>query len=108
MAVVVKYVVERNGVERMTFTTKKEADAYDKMLDIAESLEVILGKVDVPLSEQQIESLALEMAKSKDDFMNVLKGSKDAINKPASAKTKKDTTNVADLKNSTDTDKAAS
>ncbi|HCP97002.1 MAG TPA: damage-inducible protein YebG, partial [Pseudoalteromonas sp.] len=33
MAVVVKYVVERNGVERMTFTTKKEADAYDKMLD---------------------------------------------------------------------------
>ena len=30
MAVVVKYVVERNGVERMTFTTKKEADAYDK------------------------------------------------------------------------------
>ena len=58
MAVVVKYVVERNGVERMTFTTKKEADAYDKMLDIAESLELMLEKVDVPLSEQQIESLA--------------------------------------------------
>lgn len=44
MAVVVKYVVERNGVERMTFTTKKEADAYDKMLDIAESLELMLEK----------------------------------------------------------------
>ena len=78
MAVVVKYVVERNGVERMTFTTKKEADAYDKMLDIAESLEMMLEKVDVPLSEQQIESLALEMAKEKDQFMAVLKGAKEA------------------------------
>ncbi|OUS74619.1 damage-inducible protein YebG [Pseudoalteromonas sp. A601] len=101
MAVVVKYVVERNGVERMTFTTKKEADAYDKMLDIAESLEVMLEKVDVPLSEQQIESLALEIAKSKDDFINVLKGAKEPVSKPA-AKTKKDTANVADLKNAED------
>jgi dsDNA-binding SOS-regulon protein len=88
MAVVVKYVVERNGVERMTFTTKKEADAYDKMLDIAESLELMLEKVDVPLSEQQVESLALEIAKRKDDFMAVLKGGKEPIAK-APAKSKK-------------------
>ncbi|MBB1332931.1 YebG family protein [Pseudoalteromonas sp. SR44-5] len=100
MAVVVKYVVERNGVERMTFTTKKEADAYDKMLDIAESLEVMLEKVDVPLSEQQIESLALEIAKSKDDFMNVLKGGKEAIQKTPTAKVKKE--NVASIKASAD------
>ncbi|ALQ08920.1 damage-inducible protein YebG [Pseudoalteromonas sp. Bsw20308] len=89
MAVVVKYVVERNGVERMTFTTKKEADAYDKMLDIAESLELMLEKVDVPLSEQQIESLALEIAKSKEDFMTILKGGKDPVVTKAPAKTKK-------------------
>ena len=63
MAVIIKYVVERNGVERMTFTSKKEADAYDKMLDVAEALEDMLTKVDVPLSEQQVESLALEIAK---------------------------------------------
>ena len=93
MAVVVKYVVERNGVERMTFTSKKEADAYDKMLDVAESLEEMLGKVDVPLSEQQVESLALEMAKQKDDFITVLKGSKPST--PAK-KSKKD----ADVNNS--------
>jgi len=97
MAVVVKYVVERSGVERMTFTTKKEADAYDKMLDIAESLEVMLEKVDVPLSEQQIESLALEIAKSKDDFINVLKGAKDTTTKPAT-KPKKDSDKVTDIK----------
>ena len=96
MAVVVKYVVERNGVERMTFTTKKEADAYDKMLDIAESLEMMLEKVDVPLSEQQIESLALEMAKEKDQFMAVLKGAKEAPVKPKKAKSATD--NVADIK----------
>lgn len=96
MAVVVKYVVERNGVERMTFTTKKEADAYDKMLDIAESLEMMLEKVDVPLSEQQIESLALEMAKEKDQFMAVLKGIKEAPVKPKKAKAATD--NVADIK----------
>jgi uncharacterized protein len=76
MAVVIKYVVEKNGVERMTFTSKKEADAYDKMLDIAESLEQSLAKVDVPLSEQQVESLALEIAKNKDQFMAILKGTK--------------------------------
>ncbi|EWH06085.1 damage-inducible protein YebG [Pseudoalteromonas lipolytica SCSIO 04301] len=97
MAVVVKYVVERNGVERMTFTTKKEADAYDKMLDIAESLELMLEKVDVPLSEQQIESLALEIAKEKDQFMAVLKGAKELPSKPKKTKSA-DTDKVADIK----------
>jgi len=37
MAVIVKYIVVRNGEEKMTFATKKEADAYDKMLDIADN-----------------------------------------------------------------------
>ena len=30
MAVEVKYVVIREGEEKMSFTSKKEADAYDK------------------------------------------------------------------------------
>lgn len=76
MAVEVCYKVVRDGVERMTFTSKKEADAYDKMLDIAEALEAMLGEVDVPLSEQQNEALALEMAKRKDQFIAALKGGK--------------------------------
>ncbi|WP_372760267.1 YebG family protein [Pseudoalteromonas sp.] len=101
MAVVVKYVVERNGVERMTFTTKKEADAYDKMLDIAESLEVLLAKVDVPLSEQQVESLALEMAKSKDDFMAILKGAKEPVAK-AKAASSKNTAEVTAIEDNKD------
>jgi len=99
MAVVVKYVVERNGVERMTFITKKEADAYDKMLDIAESLELMLEKVDVPLSEQQVESLALEIAKSKDDFMAVLKGGKEPVSKAATKSKKADNITPIDESN---------
>ena len=97
MAVVTKYVVERDGVERMTFTSKKEADAYDKMLDIAESLEELLGGVDVPLSEQQVESLSLEIAKQKDDFMHVLKGTK-----PAAKATKKASKEPSDKENVTE------
>lgn len=97
MAVVVKYVVERNGVERMTFTSKKDADAYDKMLDIAESLESILSTIDVPLSEQQVESLALEMAKDKDNIINALKGISKAPTKAAKSKSES-AGKVADIK----------
>ena len=97
MAVVVKYVVERNGVERMTFTSKKDADAYDKMLDIAESLESILSTIDVPLSEQQVESLALEMAKDKNNIINALKGMSKAPTKTAKNKSES-SAKVADIK----------
>ncbi|TMN43687.1 YebG family protein [Pseudoalteromonas sp. S2755] len=96
MAVIIKYVVERNGVERMTFTSKKEADAYDKMLDVAEALEDMLTKVDVPLSEQQVESLALEIAKQKDDFVSVLKGGKVAPKANANAKNKSENEKASD------------
>ncbi|MFO1351474.1 MAG: YebG family protein [Gammaproteobacteria bacterium] len=44
MAVIVKYVVERNGKEIMTFASKKEADAYDRQLDIAEQLQALLNR----------------------------------------------------------------
>lgn len=40
MAVEVKYVVIREGEEKMSFTSKKEADAYDKMLDTADLLDL--------------------------------------------------------------------
>ncbi|MBS3798872.1 YebG family protein [Pseudoalteromonas sp. BDTF-M6] len=99
MAVVVKYVVERDGVERMTFTSKKEADAYDKMLDIAENLEGLLANADVPLSEQQVESLALQIAKQKEDFMQVLKGAKPSDNKAEKKpKAQSSTDKVTELK----------
>ena len=45
MAVEVKYVVIREGEEKMSFTSKKEADAYDKMLDTADLLDTWLSNV---------------------------------------------------------------
>ncbi|MEF1221031.1 YebG family protein, partial [Photobacterium damselae] len=47
MAVIVKYVVERNGEEKMTFTSKSEADAYDKMLDMADEMFELLSTSDL-------------------------------------------------------------
>lgn len=43
MAVEIKYVVVRGGVEKMTFASKKEADAYDKLLDTADELMTLLA-----------------------------------------------------------------
>ncbi len=83
MSVIVKYIVVRDGVEKMTFTTKKEADAYDKMLDIAYNLvEFINESADVKIDEKKLEDLSFFMAQNKDKAISILKGSKPASPKP--------------------------
>lgn len=72
MAVIVKYVIERNGVEKMTFAAKSEADAYDKMLDLADELFVVLGQSKLLSDEAQQESLALYLAQNKDELLQAL------------------------------------
>lgn len=74
MAVIVKYVVVRDGNEKMTFTTKKEADAHDKMLDIAENLYHFLKTENMELSEEQMDELSLCLAKNKNVLLQLLKG----------------------------------
>jgi dsDNA-binding SOS-regulon protein len=76
MAVIVKYIVVRNGEEKMTFATKKEADAYDKMLDIADNLFEFLDKSKIKLNENQLEDISLLLAEKKDKVMTILKGQK--------------------------------
>ena len=45
MTVITRYVVEHKGVEKFVTADKKEADQYDKMLDVADNLsEYIEGK----------------------------------------------------------------
>ncbi|VEB58294.1 DNA damage-inducible gene in SOS regulon-dependent on cyclic AMP and H-NS [Salmonella enterica subsp. enterica] len=51
MAVEVKYVVIREGEEKMSFTSKKEADAWDKMLDTADLLDTWLEQSPVVLED---------------------------------------------------------
>ncbi|KGY12515.1 multidrug DMT transporter permease [Vibrio tubiashii] len=85
MAVIVKYVVERNGEEKMTFTSKAEADAYDKMLDMADELFELLGKSEVLEDEGQKEDLAMFLAQNKEEVLFAL----GAKRKPAPKKPKK-------------------
>lgn len=74
MPVIVKYTVERNGVERMTFTSKQEADAYDKMLDTADLLQQWLSVVQPDLNEETAEALSLTMAKQREELTALLSG----------------------------------
>ena len=76
MAVEVKYVVIREGEEKMSFASKKEADAYDKMLDLAEVLEGWLGEAPVTLEEDQRDQMALWLAEQKEVLSHILKSGK--------------------------------
>ncbi|MCP3874060.1 MAG: YebG family protein [Desulfobacteraceae bacterium] len=99
MAVIVKYIVVRNGEEKMTFATKKEADAYDKMLDIADNLFEFLESSKIKLNENQLEDISLLLAQNRDKVLPILRGTKPAKkvakktgqkeSKPKKAKTKK-------------------
>ncbi|CCJ75710.1 YebG family protein [Cronobacter muytjensii] len=73
MAVEIKYVVIREGVEKMSFASKKEADAWDKMLDLAEALEGWLEQAPVGFAEGQVEQLALWMAEQKDNLSTIVR-----------------------------------
>ncbi|ESE41130.1 YebG family protein [Shewanella decolorationis] len=74
MAVITQFVVVREGVEKMTFTSKKEADAYDKMLDIADNLIPFIQKAQLGIDETVSEQLAFYFANNKDELTNLLKG----------------------------------
>ncbi|QQX82169.1 YebG family protein [Shewanella sp. KX20019] len=75
MAVITKFVVVREGVEKMTFTSKKEADAYDKMLDVADNLIPFLSRAELDLADNDIEKIGFYLAQHKDELQSLLKGS---------------------------------
>jgi len=74
MAVIVQYVVVKDGVEKMTFTTKKEADAYDKMLDIAENLYGFLESSKIGIDDEKLDELTFFIAQNSDAVAAILKG----------------------------------
>jgi uncharacterized protein len=96
MAVIVKYVVERNGVEKMTFAAKSEADAYDKMLDMADDLFVVLGASQLITDENMQETLALFLAQHKDDVLQALGAKAKTVKKDKVSDDKAVDDNVAD------------
>lgn len=76
MTVEVKYVVIREGEEKMSFTSKKDADAYDKMLDMADVLSDWLTTAPVELDDVARDGLALWLAEQKDTLGAILKSGK--------------------------------
>jgi dsDNA-binding SOS-regulon protein len=76
MAVIVKYVVVRDGKQDMIFTTKKEADSYDKMLDIAERLYEYLQSAEMDIADHTLDALTFFMAEHRDQIGTLLKGGK--------------------------------
>ncbi|WP_299020436.1 YebG family protein [uncultured Photobacterium sp.] len=82
MAVIVKYVVERNGEEKMTFTSKSEADAYDKMLDMADEMFTLLSESELfEEDEAKQEELSLFLAQKREEVLIALGAKKKAAPK---------------------------
>lgn len=78
MAVEVVYRSSRDP-ERL-FMDKAEADRYDKMLELAETLAEVLQKAVPSLKEEQVEELGIFMAKNRDAFARAFKNQPDALN----------------------------
>ncbi|WP_404367177.1 YebG family protein [Marinobacter sp.] len=80
MAVKALYYSERDGLEmalknadKMLFSSKAEADARDRILELSEEVTVFLQKRVEGLSEELAEQCALAIAEEKDLFARALK-----------------------------------
>lgn len=90
MAVITRYIVVRNGVELdQVFEDKKEAEAYDSMLDAAEQLTLLIEQGNLPIETNRpaIEAIAVCLAQNSSEVLRILKGVKTL--KPVGEKTKK-------------------
>ncbi|AWB66976.1 hypothetical protein C2869_11240 [Saccharobesus litoralis] len=61
------------------FTSKKEADAYDKMLELAEVISEVIEQQVEGLSESQVENIGRLIAENKESFSNAFKGKVDEL-----------------------------
>lgn len=91
MAVITKFFVVRNGVEiDKVFENKKEAEAYDKMLEAAENLsELIKGSdVDIDIDDKTIDDISIFLAKKAPEVIQIIKGVKPYSSPAPKEKTK--------------------
>ncbi len=81
MAVITKYVVVRNGVELdKEFLIKRDAEAYDKMLDAAENMAAYIkdAGLEIDLDGRTIDAISIFLAKNGPEVTRILKGLKPA------------------------------
>jgi dsDNA-binding SOS-regulon protein len=74
MAVITQYVVKHKGVDKLVTTDKKEADKYDKMLEVADNLNAYISGKGVELSEDLAEELSILLSKNRDSVLKIFKG----------------------------------
>lgn len=77
MAVVTLYMSDRDSSN--TFTDKKSADNYDKMLELAENVSMWMEKSIPDLSEEQVESIGMLIAENKDTLAKAIKGNSEVL-----------------------------
>ncbi len=81
MAVITRYVVVRDGVELdRVFEVKREAEAYDKMLDAADNLSKFIkdSDLEIDLDEKTIEEISIFLSKNGPEVVRILRGIKPA------------------------------
>ena len=98
MAVETRYVVMRNGEEVKTFMDKKQADEYDKMLDMADALTVLLEQSPVELDDSQNEELSIFLAEKREEVLIALQAKKAKQAKPPKLKTEEPLEDKPELK----------
>lgn len=74
MAIIVRYVVEHKGAEKLVTTDKKEADQYDKMLDVADNLADYIQAKGLDIDEALLEELSILLSQNKDKVAKLFKG----------------------------------
>lgn len=83
MAVESRFVVIRQGVEVETFMDKKSADEYDKMLDMADSLNEMFTKAPVEINEALTEEISIYLAQNREAVLIALQAKKAPTKKVA-------------------------
>lgn len=76
MAVVAMWKCDRDG---SMFDDKKQADAYDKMLELAEQFTALLETKLKGVDEKQAEALGLLLANNKELLVQACKGKPDIL-----------------------------
>ena len=76
MAVVAMWKCDRDD---SMFNNKKDADAHDKMLELAENFSLFLGKQIEGISEQDAENIGLLLSKNKNVLIAACKGNPDLL-----------------------------
>ncbi len=76
MAVVAMWKCDRDDT---MYESKKDADAHDKMLELAENFSMFLGKHIQGISEKDAENIGLLLSKNKAVLIAACKGNPDLL-----------------------------